>query len=106
MDFFFFQSGLSELGSFSGEGTCCHFWFLVSQDLLWLLEDGPDWGLLEELGQYFFAMNMSKKSPPLSSLDSGSPPLSLPKLASDPRAEPRSEPCSEFKLEWRPEPQS
>ena len=47
------DSGLSELGSFSGEGMCCRFWFSVSRDLLRLLEDGRDWGLLEEPGHSF-----------------------------------------------------
>ena len=93
------------LGSFSGEGTCRRFWFSVSQDLLQLLEDSHDWGLLEEPGHSFFAMNMSEKSPP-SSLDSGSPPLFLPEPVSDLGAELGSEPYSQFESEWQLEPRS
>ena len=45
-DFFFFQSGLSGLGMLSREAMWCRFWFSVYWDLLRLLEDGRDSGLL------------------------------------------------------------
>ena len=83
LDFIFFCSSLSRFGAFSVEGMWCRFWFLVSRDLLWLLEDGLDWSFLEEPGHSSFAKNKSVKSPPFPLLDSESDPELLPKLVSD-----------------------
>ena len=83
----FYQSGLSGLGTLSGEGMWHHFWFSVSRDLLWLLDCGRDSGFPEEPGFFLFSWKMSMKSPLSSSLELGSPPEPLAKPASDPGSE-------------------